>query len=37
MSELTTDQLCWDLAPAPWPSSARLLALVVEVLPTIDD
>ena len=37
MSELTTDQLCWDLAPAPWPSSARLLAFVVEVLPTIDD
>ena len=37
MSELTTDQVCWDLAPAPWPSSDRLLSLAVELLPGIED
>jgi hypothetical protein len=26
-----------ELAPAPWPSSRPVLALVVEVLPTIED
>ena len=26
-----------QLAPAPWPSSRPVLALVVEVLPTIED
>jgi len=35
--ELGVDEICWDLAPAPWPSSAAVIALVVEVLPTIED
>ena len=35
--ELRVGQICWDLAPAPWPSSALVLARVVELLPTIDD
>ena len=37
MRELTTDRVCWDLAPAPWPSSDSLLSLAVELLPEIED
>ncbi len=37
MSELTTDQVCWDLVSGPWPSSDRLLSLAVELLPGIED
>ena len=37
MSEQTADQVCWELPPAPWPSSDSLLALVVELLPMIED
>ncbi len=27
----------WQLAPAPWPSSRPVFALVAEVLPTVED
>ena len=37
MSELTADQVCCDLAPAPWPSSGPLLSLAVELPPGIED
>ena len=37
MGELTADQVCWDLATAPWPSSDSLLSLAVELLPGIED
>ena len=37
MSELTADQICWDLAPAPWPSSNTVLKLVSQVLPETQD
>ena len=37
MTELNTDAIKWDLDPAPWPESSDLLALTVEVLPTIED
>ena len=35
--ELLVGEICWDLSPAPWPSSALVLARAVELLPTIDD
>ena len=35
---LTADEIFGRrLAPAPWPSSGSLLALIVEVLPTVED
>ncbi len=35
-SELRADGIRWDLAPAPWPSSAPLMAIVAKRLPTIN-
>ena len=35
--ELRVGEISWDLAPAPWSSSALVLARVVELLQTIDD
>ena len=37
VTPLRADEIGWDLGPSPWPSSARLLAVVVELLPTIQD
>lgn len=35
---LTAAEIPWTLAPAPpWPSSRPVLALAIELLPTIDD
>ena len=37
LSELTADQVRWDLTPAPWRSSDSLLSLAVKLLPGTDD
>ena len=34
---LESEQVRWNLAPAPWSHSSPLIALAVELLPTIDD
>ena len=36
-SELRADEIRWDLTPAPWLSSARVLSVAVMVLPTVED
>ena len=37
VTELRADDIRWGLAPAPWPSSAPLMAIVVQQLLAIDD
>ena len=36
-SELRAAEIRWDLAPAPWLSSARVRSVAVKVLPTVED
>ena len=35
--DLKSEPVSWSLTSAPWSSSSPLIALVVELLPTIDD
>ena len=37
MTSLRADEIGWELAPSWGPSSKRLLAVVIEVLPSVDD